>query len=129
MEFRYIRSPFLINISRTEISYVFCSVFLGIYSLLQEFVIYSSVEIALIGLVFGSGRNSVQIKLGHKPFNGFVVYCPAFVLQLQGNSPIAITFMVIGIDVGYGIHKIRILGIRIDSVLPIVVIRSWKMRQ
>ena len=61
LEFRYISGPFLIDSCCTEISYVYCFVFLGIYSLVQEFVIYCSVEIAFVGLIFGSGRNSLKI--------------------------------------------------------------------
>ena len=47
MEFGYIRSPFLVDIRSAEIPYVFCYVSLGIDSLVQEFVVYCSVEVAL----------------------------------------------------------------------------------
>ena len=48
MEFRHIRCPFLIYTGCAEVSYVLCSVFLGIYFLVQEQVIYCSVEITLV---------------------------------------------------------------------------------
>ena len=71
---------------------------LGIYFLVEEFVIYSPVEIAFVRLVFSSGSNSIKIQFRHEPFNRLMVYRPSFVLKLQRNPSIAITLMVTSID-------------------------------
>jgi hypothetical protein len=58
-----------------------------------------------------------------------MVYYPAFVLELKCDSAITITLVIVVEYTSYGIHKVSIFRIRINSFFPIVVNRSGKARQ